>query len=150
MVREIAGLKELEELIGTELGVSDWHKMEQDQIQLFADATYDQQWIHTDPSKAASGPFGRTVAHGYLTLSMLPFLAKQIYRVTGLKMTVNYGLNKVRFPNPVPVDARIRNRMTLVSVTHGAQGVQVVFRHEIELEGGDRPGCVAETVSLLV
>lgn len=149
-MRELNGLEELEELIGEELGVSDWHTVGQEQIQGFADATHDQQWIHTDPEKAAAGPFGRPVAHGYLTLSMLPFFAKQVYQVNGLKMTVNYGLNKVRFPSPVPVGARMRDRMSLVSVTHGAQGAQAVCRHEIEIEGTERPGCVAETISLLV
>lgn len=150
MVREIDGLQALKALVGRELGVSAWHTVDQDQIQLFADATQDQQWIHSDPARAAAGPFGGTVAHGYLLLSMLPFLARQAYRVAGLTMTVNYGLNRVRFPSPVPVGSRIRDRISLVSVTDGKPGAQVVCRHEIEVEGGARPACVAETVSLLV
>jgi acyl dehydratase len=150
MVRELNGLAELVPLIGSELGVSGWHSVQQDRIQHFADATGDQQWIHVDPERAAGGPFGRPVAHGYLTLSMIPFLAQEVYRVNGLKMIVNYGLNKVRFPSPVPVGSRVRSRLTLVSVTPAAQGSQVVIRHEIQLEGGARPACVAETVSLMV
>lgn len=150
MVRELHGLAELEPLIGAELGVSGWHSVQQDRIQGFADVTGDHQWIHVDPERAATGPFGRPVAHGYLTLSMIPFFAKEVYQVNGLKMIVNYGLNKVRFPSPVPVGSRVRSRLTLVSVTPGAQGSQVVIRHEIELEHGIRPACVAETVSLMV
>nr|WP_221244234.1 MaoC family dehydratase [Cryobacterium roopkundense] len=137
-------------LVGEELGVSDWHTVTQDQVQAFADSTGDQQWIHVDPIAAAAGPFGRTVAHGYLTLSMIPFLTKQVYRVNGLRMVVNYGLNRVRFPNPVPVGSRVRDRLTLVSVTPAERGHQAVIRHQIELDGPGRPACVAETVSLLV
>lgn len=150
MVRELHGLAELEPLIGAELGVSGWHRVQQDRIQGFADVTGDHQWIHVDPDKAATGPFGRPVAHGYLTLSMIPFFAQEVYRVDGLKMIVNYGLNKVRFPSPVPEGSRVRSRLTLVSVTPSARGSQVVIRHEIELEHGSRPACVAETVSLMV
>jgi acyl dehydratase len=149
-VRELHGLADLEPLIGKELGVSGWHIVQQDRIQGFADVTGDHQWIHVDPERAATGPFGRPVAHGYLTLSMIPFFAKEVYRVLGLKMIVNYGLNKVRFPSPVPAGSRVRSRLTLVSVTPAAQGSQVVIRHEIELEHGIRPACVAETVSLMV
>ena len=134
MVRELNGLAELMPLIGSELGVSGWHRVQQDRIQDFADATGDQQWIHVDPERAAGGPFGRPVAHGYLTLSMIPFFAQEVYRV----------------PSPVPVGSRVRSRLTLVSVTPAAQGSQVVIRHEIQLEGGARPACVAETVSLMV
>lgn len=149
-MRVISGLAGLAELIGEELGVSDWHSVDQSQVQGFADATHDQQWIHVDPERAADGPFGKPVAHGYLTLSMIPFFAGQVYQVQGVSMVVNYGLNKVRFPNPVPVGARVRNRLTLVSVTPTARGSQVVIRHHIELENPARPACVAETVSLLV
>lgn len=149
-MREIQGVDELVTLIDTELGVSDWHRVEQRQVQGFADATGDQQWIHVDPALAAAGPFGGTVAHGFLTLSMIPFFARQVYRVVGVKMVINYGLNKVRFPSPVPVDSRVRNRLTLLSVTPTARGSQVVIRHQIELEESPRLACVADTVSLLV
>lgn len=149
-MREIQGLAQLSALVGEELGVSDWHTVTQDQVQAFADSTGDQQWIHVDPVAAAAGPFGRTVAHGYLTLSLIPFLTKQVYRVNGLRMVVNYGLNRVRFPSPVPVGSRVRDRLTLLSVTASERGHQAVIRHHIELEGPGRPACVAETVSLLV
>jgi acyl dehydratase len=149
-VREIHGLTQLEELVGEELGVSRWHTVTQDQVLAFAAATGDQQWIHVDPVAAAAGPFGRTVAHGYLTLSMIPFLTKQVYRVVGLRMVVNYGLNKVRFPNPVPVGSQVRDRLTLLSVTESERGHQAVIGHRIEVDTPDRIACVAETVSLLV
>ena len=149
-MREIQGVGELVTLIDTELGVSEWHRVEQHQVQGFAVATGDQQWIHVDPVRAAAGPFGGPVAHGYLTLSMIPFFAGQVYRVVGVKLVVNYGLNKVRFPSPVPVDSRVRNRLTLLSVTPTARGTQVVIRHQIELEESKRLACVADTISLLV
>ncbi|MDJ0350753.1 MaoC family dehydratase [Cryobacterium sp. PH29-G1] len=149
-MREIQGLGELSTLVDTELGVSDWHRVEQHQVQGFADATGDQQWIHVDPVRAAAGPFGGPVAHGYLTLSMIPFFAGQVYRVVGVKMVVNYGLNKVRFPSPVPVDSRVRNRLTLLAVTPTARGSQVIIRHRIEVEDSPRPACIAETVTLLI
>lgn len=148
-VKEIDGIAGLETMVGEELGISDWHVVGQDQIQDFADATLDRQWIHVDVQKAMAGPFAGPVAHGYLTLSMLPFFSQQAYRVTGLTMVVNYGLNKVRFPAPVPVGARIRDNLTLVSLTPRSQGARMVVRHEIELEFGARPACVAETVALL-
>ena len=149
-MREIQGVDELVTLVDTELGVSNWHRVEQQQVQEFADATGDQQWIHVDPDRAAVGPFGGPVAHGYLTLSMIPFFAGQVYRVVGVKMVVNYGLNKVRFPSPVPVDSRVRNRITLLSVTPTARGSQVVIRHQIEVEESPRLACIADTVSLFV
>lgn len=140
---------ELEGAVGQELGVSGWHQLQQEQIQAFADATLDHQWIHLDAERAASGPFGATVAHGYLSLSMLPYLAAQVYRVQGAAMVINYGLNKVRFPAPAAVNSRIRDRLTLKSVTATAHGRQVVFVHEIDLEGSAKPACIAETVALL-
>lgn len=140
---------ELEDAVGQELGVSGWHQLQQDQIQAFADATLDHQWIHVDAERAASGPFGATVAHGYLSLSMLPYLAAQVYRVQGAAMVINYGLNKVRFPAPARVNSRIRDRLTLKSVTATAHGRQLVFLHEIDLEGSAKPACIAETVALL-
>lgn len=140
---------ELAGMTGQEIGVSSWHTVDQSQIQAFADATLDQQWIHTDPGRALAGPFGATVAHGYLSLSMLPYLASQVYRVHGAAMIINYGLNRVRFPAPARVNSRIRDRLTLNSVTDTANGRQLQFHHLIELEGSEKPACIAETVSLL-
>lgn len=150
VVRIINGISELDSLVGSEIGVGEWFEIAQDQVTAFADATHDHQWIHVDPRRAADGPYGATVAHGYLTLSLLPFLAHKIYKVSGLRMTVNYGLNKVRFPSPVRVGSRVRDRLTLVSLTPTSQGGQAVFRHHVEIDGEARPGCVAETVSLLI
>ncbi|MQA63188.1 MAG: dehydratase [Actinophytocola sp.] len=144
------GLDEVEKAVGTHLGYSDWHTVTQQQIDLFAEATGDHQWIHVDPEKAAQGPFGTTIAHGYLTLSLVPKLVWQVYRVDGLKMGVNYGANKVRFPAPVPVGSRVRAGVELLELTHGKAGAQVTSRVTIELEGGDKPACVVETVSVMV
>ena len=140
---------ELANMTGQEIGVSGWHTLDQSQIQAWADATLDQQWIHTDPERAANGPFGTTVAHGYLSLSMLPHLAGQVYRVQGVESVINYGLDKVRFPAPARVGSRIRDRLTLTSVTETANGRQLKVLHRIELEGSEKPACIAETVSLI-
>jgi acyl dehydratase len=141
-------LEELRKAVGAEVGVSDWLQIDQSRINLFADATDDHQWIHVDPQAAAQGPFGTTVAHGYLTLALLPKLSEGVVRVKGVRMGVNYGLNKVRFPAPVPVGSRVRARYELVSVEDVDNGgVQTVFRVTVEREGGDKPVCVAETVS---
>ncbi|MFI1294209.1 MaoC family dehydratase [Streptomyces sp. NPDC020792] len=144
------GIEELQQAVGTHLGYSDWHTVIQHQIDTFAEATGDHQWIHVDPEKAAEGPFGGTIAHGYLTLSLVPMLVWQIYQVDGLTMGVNYGANKVRFPAPVPVDSKVRAGVELLSVTPGAGGHQVTARVTVEREGGDKPVCVVETVSVLV
>ncbi len=144
------GLPELEKTVGTHLGYSDWHTITQQQVNLFADATGDHQWIHVDPERAAAGPFGRTIAHGYLTLSLLPMLVWQVYRVEGLSMGVNYGLNKVRFPAPVPVGSRVRAGVELLSLAPASNGAQTTARVTVELEGSAKPGCVAEALSLLV
>ncbi|MEU1690444.1 MaoC family dehydratase [Streptomyces hirsutus] len=144
------GIGELEKAVGTHLGYSPWHTVTQQQIDLFADATDDYQWIHVDPEKAAAGPFGTTIAHGYLTLSLVPKLAWQVYRVEGLAMSVNYGCNKVRFPSPVPAGSRVRAGVELVSLAPGPNGVNSIFRVTIERGGADKPVCIAETVSVLV
>jgi acyl dehydratase len=149
-VRVFTGLDELAAAAGEHLGFSDWLRITQQRVDQFAEATDDHQWIHVDAERAARGPFGGTIAHGYLTLSLIPHLAQQIYRVEGLSMGVNYGLNKVRFPAAVPVDSRVRAGAELAEVTRGEQGAQVVMRVTIELEGSDKPACVAETVALLV
>ncbi|MFG3715472.1 MaoC family dehydratase [Micromonospora sp. NPDC047730] len=143
-------IQELAKAVGTHLGHSDWHTVDQQQIDLFAEATGDHQWIHIDPEKAARGPFGTTIAHGYLTLSLIPKLAWQVYRVEGLKAGVNYGCNKVRFPSPVPVGSRLRAGIELISLTPGARGMQATARVTVEREGSVKPACVAETVSILV
>ena len=135
---------------GTELGVSSWTYIGQDRIDQFADATGDRQWIHVDPERAAGGPFGATVAHGYLTLSMLPFLSAQVYAFAGDVARVNYGLNQVRFVSPVRVDTRIRDRVEMLDVKDIAKGQQVTLRHTVEIEGSDKPACVAETVTLVM
>ncbi|TWS25030.1 MaoC family dehydratase [Tsukamurella sputi] len=149
-MRVLNGLEELQAAVGEHLGYSDWIEIDQTRIDQFAEATGDHQWIHVDQEKAKAGPFGSTIAHGYLTLSLIPMLVWQIYTVEGTKMGVNYGANKVRFPSPVPVGSRVRAGVELVSVTPGGGGQQVVARVTIEREGGDKPACVAETVSVVV
>jgi len=144
------GLDAFDKAVGTHLGHSDWHTITQEQINLFAEATGDNQWIHTDPERAANGPFGTTIAHGYLTLSLIPTLVWQIYTVEGLRMGVNYGSNKVRFPVPVPVGSRVRAGVDLLELTRGPDSAQATVRVTLELEGSDRPACVAETVAVLV
>ena len=149
-MRTFSGVDEFEKAVGGHLGHSGWHTITQEQVDGFADATGDHQWIHVDPERAAEGPFGGTIAHGYLTLSLLPMLSKEIYRVEGLTMGVNYGANKVRFPAPVPVGSRIRAGAELLSLERGPSGARATLRVTIEREGGDRPVCVAEILSLLV
>ncbi|MEV6139254.1 MaoC family dehydratase [Nocardia sp. NPDC051990] len=144
------GIGELEQAVGTHLGYSEWHTVTQEQIDLFAEATGDRQWIHVDQERAAQGPFGTTIAHGYLTLSLLPMLVWQVYRVDGLKMGINYGSNKVRFPSPVPSGSRVRAGVELVKLEPIKAGVQVTARVTIEREGGDKPACIAEALSVLV
>ncbi|EIE98812.1 MaoC family dehydratase [Saccharomonospora glauca] len=136
--------------VGEPLGTGPWHEVTQEQVNLFADATGDHQWIHVDLDKAAKGPFGGPIAHGYLTLSLIPKLGADIYRVEGLSMGINYGLNKVRFPQPVKVGSRIRAHAELLSVTPGSGGSRAVVRWTIEIENVEKPACVAETVALLV
>jgi len=138
---------ELRAALDQELGPSEWLEITQDRIDRFAEATDDFQWIHVDPERAASGPFGKTIAHGYLTLSLLPMLVRDYYLISGHRMTVNYGLNKVRFVSPVPVGSRLRGRSTIVDVQDVGSAVQVTLRTTIELEGTDRPACVVDGVA---
>ncbi|MFE1381292.1 MaoC family dehydratase [Streptomyces sp. NPDC058740] len=145
--RIFTSAEELRAGVGEQLGHSDWLEIEQKRIDQFADATGDHQWIHVDPERAAAGPFGRTIAHGYLTLSLLPTLVPQIMRIEGMKMGINYGTNKVRFPSPVPVGSRLRATAVLTEVTEAGGGVQVTATVTVEREGGDKPACVAESVS---
>ena len=146
MPRVFESLDELKAAVGTELGTSDWITVTQEQINTFADATGDHQWIHVDPERAASGPFGTTIAHGYLTLSLLPVFSADIYEVHGIAMGVNYGANKVRFPNPVPVDSRLRATATLKETADIPIGTQVTITFVVEREGADKPAVVAEVV----
>ena len=136
--------------VGTDLGVGEWFTVDQARIDAFADVTEDWQWIHVDSERAAEGPYGATVAHGYLTLSLIPRLGGEIFRVEGARMQVNYGSNKVRFPHPVTAGSRIRAVASLVAAEHTPVGVQGVIRYTVEIEGQDKPACVAETVRLLV
>ncbi len=142
-----ASLDELKAAVGTTLGSSDWIVVDQDRINQFADATNDHQWIHVDSVKAAAGPFGSTVAHGFLTLSLLPALVDGKLSVDGVRMAVNYGLNKVRFPAAVPVGSKLRGTTELVSVDDVQGGAQITYQVTVEREGGDRPVCVAEAVA---
>lgn len=139
--------EDLTAAVGEHLGYSDWHVIDQDRVNKFADATGDHQWIHVDTEKAAAGPFGTTIAHGYLTLSLLPTLVPQVMRVENVKMGINYGTDKVRFPAPVPVGSRLRATAVLKEVTETGGGVQVSTAVTVEREGGDKPVCVAESVS---
>ncbi|MFO7193532.1 MULTISPECIES: MaoC family dehydratase [Thermocrispum] len=137
---------DLLDAVGEQLGTSDWLEITQERVNQFADATDDHQWIHVDPERAKTGPFGRTIAHGYLTLSLLPVLLRQIYRVENTSMVINYGLNKVRFPAPVPVGSRIRATSTLSDAKPVDGGVQVELTTTVEVEGGSKPACVAVNV----
>jgi acyl dehydratase len=143
-------LEQLQGAIGTHLGYSDWHSITQEQINQFADATGDQQWIHTDPQKAADGPFGSTIAHGYLVLSHIPLFLNEAFEVGGLTMAINYGSNKVRYSAPVPVGSKLRGGVELIDLTQRPNGLLAVMRVTVELHGSDKPACVAEVVSLLV
>ena len=134
-------------LAGRDLGQSDWLEISQEQIQLFADATGDQQWIHVDPERAKTGPFGGTIAHGYLTLALIIPLFGELLELRGVRMSVNYGLEKVRFPSPVPVGSKIRLSGQVVSVDEVAgDGVQMLLDFVIEVDGQDKPACVARAV----
>ncbi len=133
--------------VGQHLGYSDWVDIDQNRINQFADATGDHQWIHVDPEKAAEGPFGSTIAHGYLTLSLANLFLPQIMEVRNTSMGVNYGCEKVRFPAAVPVNSRVRGGGEVISAEEVKGGVQVVVRMTIEVEGGERPACVIDTIS---
>ncbi|MEV0627824.1 MaoC family dehydratase [Nonomuraea wenchangensis] len=145
-MRIFTTLDELVEARGETLGTSDWLTVEQERVDGFADATGDHQWIHVDVERAKDGPFGGTIAHGFLTLSLLPVFFQQIYRVDGVRMAVNYGLNKVRFPAPARVGVKLRATSRLVEVTPLDGAVQAVLSTTIEAEGGQKPVCVAESV----
>jgi acyl dehydratase len=149
-MRVFSGLDSFAAAVGEHLGYSEWHTITQEQVQLFADATGDHQWIHLDTDRAAAGPFGSTIAHGYLTLSLIPMFGKDIYRVDNLTMGINYGLNKVRFPQAVKVGSKVRAGAELTEVTEVPGGKQVVVQWTIEIDGEGKPACVAETVARLI
>jgi len=139
-------LAEFAEAKGDSFGPSDWVEIDQRRIDLFAEATGDHQWIHVDPERAQTGPFGGTIAHGYLTLSLLPSLLGELYTVENVAMGINYGLNKVRFPSPVPAGGRVRVSAVLTDVRRGQGYVEGVVTSTVEVDGSAKPACVAETV----
>ncbi|MGN2639897.1 MaoC family dehydratase [Nocardia takedensis] len=143
-VREFADFDALRAAVGAELGASEWIEIDQARIDLFARATGDHQWIHVDPVRAADGPYGRTIAHGFLTLALLAPIAQQLMTVRAARSAINYGLDRVRFPSPVPVGSRVRGTIALSAVDEVPGGVQVRRTVTIAAEGADRPACVAE------
>jgi acyl dehydratase len=147
MTTRITSPEQLKALVGQELGVTEWLTMTQERVNQFAEATGDHQWIHVDPVRAREGPFGACIAHGYLSLALAgSYFLERILKVD-CRMGVNYGSDRLRFPAPVPVGSRIRGRGVLVSAEPVPQGVQAVVRVSVEIEGGDRPGCVVDTIS---
>ncbi len=146
MVTTIEGIDGLIERVGQHLGHSDWHEITQDRVDLFAEATGDHQWIHVDVAAAAAGPFGGPIAHGYLTLSLAPMMLAEIFVVTGVAMGVNYGINRLRFPAPVPVGSRLRAGAELSGADRIAGGAQVTLGLTFEVEAATKPSCVAELV----
>ena len=150
-MREFKSLAELRSAVGEVLGVSPWMTVTQDLIDRFADVTDDHQWIHVDPARAARSPLGTTIAHGYLTLSLIPKMIRDLYSVAGVGSRLNYGSNRVRFPTPVPRDGRLRTHLKILSTEGGANGaVRVTWEATVELEGIARPACIAEIVTLLL
>jgi acyl dehydratase len=149
-MRTFTGFDELTAAVGEDLGVSDWLEITQERVDAFADATGDHQWIHVDVERAKDGPFGGTIAHGYLTLSLVPFLGSQVFRLETPGAKLNYGVNKVRFPNPVRVGSRVRAHVSVAEVTDIPAGKQLQLKYVIEIDGADKPACVAETVVLLL
>ena len=146
-MRQVAHLADLAALVGEEIAVGDWASVDQARIDAFAHATGDVQWIHVDPERAATGPFGATVAHGFLTLALLPQLFASALAIVDVRMGLNYGLNRVRFPAPVPVGSRLRAHCRLLAFEPIAGGAQLVTQITLEREGGSRPACVAEWVT---
>ena len=144
------GIDDLTRAVGTHLGYSSWITVDQERIDTFARATGDHQWIHVDPARAADGPFGSTIAHGFLTLSLLPTMTWEIFSVGGLAMEINYGTDKVRVPAPVPVDSRLRGGVELLAVEESAAGFMSRTKVVVEREGGDKPVCIVECLGYLV
>lgn len=144
-----SSLAEFTAVVGEDLGSSDWHEITQEQVDTFAEATGDFQWIHVDVERATAGPFGGPIAHGFLTLSLFPVLLTRIYRIDNLTMGVNYGIDSVRFPSPVPVGARVREHATLLAADPGNGTVRVRIGISIEIEGAEKPGAVGELILVL-
>jgi len=149
-MRRFRDVEHLRGAVGTHLGHSAWHEVTQRHIDLFAEATGDHQWIHVDRERAARGPFGTTLAHGFLTVALVPMMVWEVYDIDQLSMGLNYGTDKVRFPTPVPSGSRVRGGVELLSVEPGSGGVRVVDRVTVELAGAAKPACVAETVRVLI
>ena len=150
MAAEVLPVEKIKERIGEEIGVTDWIQINQDRINAFADCTEDHQWIHVDEEAAAGGPFGTTIAHGYLTVSLFPFFSSGISVIPeGTMMAINYGMNKLRFINPVKVGSKVRDRIALSNVEEKPGGrILMTTTHTVEIEGEDKPACVAETLSM--
>jgi acyl dehydratase len=140
------GIEGVQALVGQHLGYSDWVEITQDRVDTFAEATGDHQWIHVDPERAKDGPFGGTIAHGYLTMSLSPVLLPQIVTVTGFSMALNYGLDKLRFPSPVPVGSKLRLSAKLLAVDDVKGGVQTTYELTYQVDGSEKPACVAQAV----
>jgi acyl dehydratase len=149
-MRTFAGIDEVAGAIGTTIGVSPWITIDQARIDAFAEVTRDHQWIHVDADRAAQGPFGSTIAHGFLTLSLISSFCDAVYRLDGIETVVNYGMDRVRFPTPVPVGSRLRGHVEFIGLTEAKRGRLLRSAVAVELEGSDRPACVAEIVTLLV
>ena len=149
-MRVFSTFEEIESAAGQEIGVSDWVQINQSRVNQFADVTGDHQWIHVDLERAKAGPFGGTVAHGYLTLSLVPWLGSQVFGFETPGAKLNYGLNKVRFPSPVLVGSRVRAKISVGEVSDLPAGIQLTMRFVVEIENHDKPACVAETVALLL
>ncbi len=149
-MRSLSTADEIAAAVGTQLGTSEWLEITQERVDRFADATGDHQWIHVDPVRAARGPFGAPIAHGYLTLSLIPFLGAQIFALDTAGPKLNYGVNKVRFTNPVRVGSRIRAHASLAEAAAVPAGTQLLIDYRIEIEGEAKPACLAQTVVLLL
>ena len=145
-MKSFATLAELEPLVGEHIADSDWIEVTQERIQLFADATNDHQWIHVDPERAKAGPFGTTIAHGFMTLSLLPEMSASAMQILNTRMGVNYGLNRVRFPAPVPAGSRLRGRFKLLKFEPLEGGAQLTFEVRMERDGSQKPVCIAESM----
>ena len=149
-MRTFSTFEEIESATGEEVGTTEWVEITQERVDQFADATGDHQWIHVDVEKAKDGPFGGTIAHGYLTLSLVPYLGSTVFSLDTPGAKLNYGVNKVRFPHPVRVGKRVRAHVSIVAVTDIPAGKQLTLRYVVEIEGESKPACVAETVVLLL
>lgn len=149
-MRTFTSAAEVEAAVGEHLGESDWRTITQDQIVLFADATDDHQWIHVDVERATAGPFGAPIAHGYLSLSLLPAFSREIMAIEGVRMSINYGLDRVRFLTPVRVGSRVRSSADLLAATPTDAGLRATFRHTVEIDGEPKPALVADSIALLL